>query len=401
VTTESPTKQLHHRRAETRCVTGDGDRPSLGRVCLTLPAQGRDYDELVSVLAAVVQELGGRAFVVRDGDRSILEADAAILFGKCSAFEASAKLLSAHAARRPATVLWQVEPLPPSSIPAGAENAARRLARCDVNRLPSPLPTLVRCVPGHSLFFNFVRRALCAQLVGRCGWEGQTGRGRVHPRQWYHAVQHALWLQQQYSGTWCDFVAASTVPRCHVLTQMGIPCEYAPLGYHSLWGTNQRTQRDIDVVFLGHVKRTGRQRLLGQIERQLAQAGVKLVVADHDCYGENRTKLLNRARISLDLAKNTWEMPVLRLLVSMACGALVVSDCPLDPYPFREEHLVRVGSDRLVAAILEHLRNEPARRRVVEAARHHLTTELAWRPVVSRVLQRALAQRRTYQGATP
>ena len=379
-------------------VGGPGRR--VGRVCITLPAQGRDYDELVSVLAAVVQELGGEPFFVRDGDRAALEADVVILFGKCSAFDASARLLGAHATRRPATVLWHVEPLPPGPIPAQAQNAARRLARCDLNRLPPLLSTLVRSVPGHRLLVNWIRQAYCAPLVRRCHWESRTPTGHVHAREWYHAVKHALWFQQRHSGAWCDFVAASTMPRCQVLTQMGIPCEYAPLGYHPLWGTNQGTDRDIDVVFLGRVRHTGRERLLGRIERQLTRAGVKLVVADRSCYGENRTKLLNRARISLDLAKNTWEMPVLRLLVSMACGALVVSNCPLAPHPFRETHLVRVDSDSLVVAILEHLHNEPARRQIAEAAYHHLTTELAWYPVVARLLQRALAQRRACYGVT-
>ncbi len=396
--TGSQIEKLRHAAEETGCVTAGGPRRRVGRVCITLPALGRDYDELVSVLAAVVQELGGEPFFVQDGDRAVLEADAVILFGKCSAFDHSARLLSDHATRRPATVLWHVEPLPPGPIPAQAENAARRLVRCDLNRLPPPLSTLVRSVPGHSLLVNWVRQAYSAPLVRRCHWEGRTPNGRVHGREWYHAVKHALWFQQQYSSAWCDFVAVSTMPKCQVLTQMGIPCEYAPLGHHPLWGTNQGADRDIDVVFLGRVKQTGRERLLGRIERQLAKAGVKVVVADHGCYGENRTKLLNRARISLDLAKNTWEMPVLRLLVSMACGALVVSNCPLAPYPFRETHLVRVDSDSLAAAILEHLHDEPARRQITEAAYHYLTTELAWYPVVARVLQRALIKQRTCQG---
>jgi hypothetical protein len=399
--TSSQTAELHHRAEETRYATVGGPRSRVGRVCITLPAQGRDYEELVSILAAVVQELGGEPFFVRDGDRAALEADVVILFGKCSAFDASARLLGAHSTRRPATVLWHVEPLPPGLIPAQAQNAARRLARCELNRLPHPLSTLVRSLPGHSLFVNLVRQAYSAPLVRRCHWEGRTPNGRVHGREWYHAVKHALWFQQRYSSVWCDFVAASTMPRCQVLTQMGIPCEYAPLGYHPLWGTNQGADRDIDVVFLGRVKQTGRERLLGRIERQLAGAGAKLVVADRGCYGENRTKLLNRARISLDLAKNTWEMPVLRLLVSMACGALVVTNCPLAPYPFRETHLARGGSESLAAAILEHLRNEPVRRQITEAAYRHLTTELAWYPVVARILQRALAQRRACQGVTP
>jgi hypothetical protein len=374
------------------------DGKSLGCVCITVPARGQDYDEPVSVLAAVVRESGGEAIAVRDGDCAALAADVVILFGKCTAFDGSVRLLRSHAGHRPTTVLWHIEPLPPGAIPAVAESAARRLARCDVNRLPSPLPALVGCLPGHSGLLNLVRGACGARLVERCGWDDGTAGRHVHPREWFHAVQHAMWLRQQYARDWCDLVAASTPPRCEVLTRMGIPCEYAPLGYHPLWGTDQGRDRDVDVLFLGRVKRTGRRRLLGRLERQLAGAGVDLRVVDHDCYGPQRTELLNRTRICLDLAKNTWEMPVLRLLTSMACGALVVSNNPADPFPFRPEHLVRVDSDALGSAILEHLRDEPGRRRQAEAARRFVTTELAWQPVVARVVQRAHALRNIGKG---
>jgi hypothetical protein len=377
-----------------------GDCNSLGCVCVTLPARGQDYDEPVSVLAAVVRELGGETFIVRDGDRSALAADVVILFGKCTAFDASARLLRDHTTHRPATVLWHIEPLPPGAIPPAAERAARRLARCDANNLPGLLPALIRPMPGHSYLVNLVRHACCARLVERCGWDGRMAGRRVHPREWYHAVQHATWLRQWYAPDWCDLVAASTLPRCEVLTQMGIPCEYAPLGYHPLWGTNRGRDRDVDVLFLGRVKRTGRQRLLRLIERQLAPAGVRLMVVDRNCYGPPRTELLNRTRISLDLPQNTWETPVLRLLTSMACGALVVSNGRADPYPFGDEHLVHVDSEALAAAILEHLRDEPLRRRKAEAACHFVTTELAWGPVISRVLKRAHALRHTCKGAT-
>ncbi len=398
MTVQGPTGKPPHPSMETQYAAPDSSPHGVGRVCLTLPAQGRVYDEMVSVLAAVVRESGGDVFLARDGDCAILDADVAILFGKCSEFDASARLLGAHSARRPATVLWHVELLPPDVIPSHAENAARRLLRCDVNRLPRPLPALVRCVPSHSSLVNLVRQARLTQLLRRCDWNSRLPSGRVHAREWYHAVQHAMWLKQWYSDAWCDFVAAGTAPRCRLLARMGIPWEYAPLGYHPLWGTDRREDRDIDVVFLGRLKRTGRERLLSRVARRLAGAGAKMVVVEHDCHGEDRTRLLNRARISLDLVKNTWEMPVLRPLVSMACGALVVSNCALEPYPFREEHLVRVDSDSLVAAILKHLHDEPARRRITEAACRHLTAELAWAPIVSRVLDRA--QRRTCHGAT-
>lgn len=371
-----------------------------GRVCVALPAQRRAYDEMVSVLVPVVRELGGDVFLARDGDPAILEADVAILFGRCALFDASVRLLAAHSSRRPATVLWHVELLPPNVIPAHAEQAARKLVNCDVSRLSKPLQTLIRCVPRHSSLVNRVRQIRCTQFIRRCGWDRGLENGRVHAREWHHAVENALWLKQWHSDAWCDLVAVSTVPRHRLLTEMGIPCEYAPLGYHALWGTDPDRDRDIDVVFLGSVKRTGRERLLSRIAGQLAEAGVKLLIVDRDCYGEDRTRLLNRAKISLDLVKSSWEMPLLRLLISMGCGALVVSNCPVDPYPFREEHLVRVDSDSLASAILEYLHDESARRRKVEAARRCLTAELAWRPVVSRVLHRALAQRKTCLGAS-
>jgi hypothetical protein len=372
---------------------------SAGRVCIALSAEGA-YGESAAVLAAVVRELGWEVFVARDGDRSMLAADVVILFGRCSAFGASAKLLGAHATQRPTTVLWHIELLPPGVIPASAEDTARRLARCELSELPRPWLTWVGHVPGHSLFINLARRLLGDRLTARCGWEEWTHAGSVHSREWFHAVQNAVWFKQWYSGAWCDFVAASTQPRCRLLTEMGIACEYAPLGYHPLWGTDQGEDRDIDVLFLGRTRRTGREQLLRRIDRRLARAGVKLMVVDRDCYGENRTRLLNRAKISLDLIKNTWEMPLLRLIVSVACGALVVSNCAQDPYPFRDEHLVRVDSDALAAAILEHLHNEPVRRRMAAAAYHHLTTELAWHPVVARVLRRAVTQRSIHQGVT-
>lgn len=383
MTTQSPTDSLLQ---------------GVGRVCMTLPSQGHAYDEMVSVLTAVVRELGGDVFLARDGDPAILEADVVILFGRCSAFGDSARLLTAHSRRRPATILWHVEMLPPGVIPAHAEDAARKLVRCDVGKLPKPLRSLIRCIPSHSFLVNLLRRMRCAQLTRRCGWDRQFPGERVHAREWYHAVASVLWLKQWYSNTWCDCVAVSTMPRRRLLIEMGIPCEYAPLGYHPLWGTDRGGDRDLDVVFLGHIKRTGRERLVSRIARQLAKAGAKFMVVDHDCYGEDRTKLLNRAKISLDLVKSTWEMPVMRLLISMGCGALVVSNCSVDPYPFREEHLVRVDSDSLASAILEHLHNEPVRRRKVEEARCHVTSELAWSPIVSRVLQRALAPHRACPG---
>jgi spore maturation protein CgeB len=168
---------------------------------------------------------------------------------------------------------------------------------------------------------------------------------------------------------------------------MGIPCEYAALGYHSQWGHDLGLRRDVDVVFLGRVRQTSRERVFAHIRRQLRQQGIELTAIERGCYGQDRTKLLNRTRIALDLVQHPWEMPLARLLASMACGALVVSNWTSDPYPFRAEHLVRAESHRLADTILYYLGAESERRRIAEAAQWYVTNELTWDKTVSHLLR--------------
>ena len=146
---------------------GSGAR---GRACVALPAHGVDYDEIGAVLAQVIQELGWDVTVVRDGDVASLHADALIMFGKCSAFPHLAKILSERPARRPATVLWHIEPLPPGIVPPQAECLSRLLARCDWNQLPSTLSVPAKCIPGHNLVRDMARSVLSARLSRRAGW---------------------------------------------------------------------------------------------------------------------------------------------------------------------------------------------------------------------------------------
>jgi len=372
-----------------------------GFVCIVLPELGTDYDEAGSILACIVQESGRPVCVLRDGDPSILQAEALILFGKCSAFTQSARLLGAHATRRPVTILWHIEPLLPGILPDRAMATARRLAQCDWNLLPPPLPTVVRCVPAHNLLRDAARSALSAKLKRLAAWEAEPAYADVHPRQWHHAAQHYLWLRRWHSPAWCDLVAASTISRCNILTQMGICCEYAPLGHHRAWGEDLGIQRDIDVLFLGRVKRTSRRPILHRLGRRLGDRGVRLVLVERDCYGPERTRLLSRTRIALDIVQHAWEMPILRLLISMACGAMVVSNWTSAPHPFRAEHLVRADLDAFVDTILYYLNHESERSAIAESARCFLTSKLSWHPVVCHVLRRGREHFEARSGVAP
>ncbi|MBN2448709.1 MAG: glycosyltransferase family 1 protein [Phycisphaerae bacterium] len=368
------------------------------RVCVAVAANGNDYDETGRILAQVVRGLGPEVRLVREGDRSALDCDTLILFGKCSAFMRSAKLLAAHGARRPTTILWHIEPLLPEVIPETAERTCRMLARCDWSGWPRPLSDVMTRIPGGALVRDTARRVLSTRLKRLCGWDSQSRHSHVHARQWFHAAQHYAWLRQWHSNCWCDLVAASTSARYEVLTQMGIRCAYAPVGYHPEWGCDLGLNRDIDVLFLGRVKRTSRQAILDHVHGQLKPHGVKLTVVDRNCFGQDRTKLLNRTRIVLDVMQNAWEMPVIRLLTSMACGAMVVSNWMSDPYPFRPEHLVRVESHSLADTVLRYLGAEPERQCIAQAAQEYVMSELTWHKTVSRVLHLCRQEASTAKG---
>lgn len=363
------------------------------RVGIAVPARGHDYDETGRILAQAVRELGCDVRLVRDGDRSLLDYETLILFGKCSAFERSAKLLAAHSAQRPATLLWHIEPLLPEKIPETAERTCRLLGRCDWGRWPRPLRNVMATIPGSALVRDKARRVLSTRLKRLCGWDNEPRHSQVHARQWFHAAQHYSWLQQWHSSRWCDLVAVSTPARHEVLSRMGIRSAYAPIGYHPLWGGDLGLKRDIDVLFLGRVRRTSRQVILSRLRNQLKRDNVELTVVDGNCFGPDRTRLLNRTRIILDIVQNSWEMPTMRLLAGMACGAMVISNWMSDPHPFRPEHLVRAESHRLADAVLRYLRAEPDRRRIAEAAQQYVTSELLWHKTVSRVLH--LCRRQT------
>ncbi len=356
-----------------------------GRICIALPARGADYDETSAVLNRVIDELGFETYTVRDGDRSIMDADVLILFGKCSAFTASVRQLSAHPTQRPATILWHIEPLPPGPLPEQAFGTARLLSRCDWNQLPRSLAALVHCIPGRNLVRDAARSALSQKLERLADW-GYVDNGAVHPRLLYHAVQHYVWFKQRYSQRWCDVVAASTRARCSLLEQMGIQCEYAPLGYHSAWGQDMQVIRDVDVLFLGRFRRTSRETFLEDLSKRLNKRDIPLTIVDRNCYGLDRARLISRTRIILDFVKNTWELPIQRLLISMPCGALVVSNWQADPFPFGSEHMVRVEPEAFADTIAYYLEHERERRRIAEAGRRHVVENLAWGPVVARLL---------------
>lgn len=185
------------------------------------------------------------------------------------------------------------------------------------------------------------------------------------------------WLRRRVSEGWLDKITVSTVPRATLLHAHGIFADYVPFGYHSTLGGPLALDRDVDVVFLGRAKIRRRQRILEGLEAALARCGRTLQIVEAGCFGPARTEMLNRARVSLNLTNYPWEVPGIRFLMSMACGALVVSENVSDSTPFREgEHFASAQTKDLSDVVLRFLDNEAERRRLVDTARDFVTRDL-------------------------
>jgi hypothetical protein len=140
------------------------------------------------------------------------------------------------------------------------------------------------------------------------------------------------------------------------------------------------------VLFFGQVS-SRRRRLLDKIDAALRQAGYKLKVIERDCYGDDRTAVLNRSKIVINLHKFPWEFAGQRLLMAMSCRALVVSEWAPDTAPYKHgEHLFTAKVEELPEILVTLLRDQRRREAVAEAGYQFATTQLA----IERLLPAAL-----------
>jgi spore maturation protein CgeB len=152
-------------------------------------------------------------------------------------------------------------------------------------------------------------------------------------------------------------------------------------------------KRDIDVLFIGARRKDRRREILEKCFKTLEAKGIKIYIADNNCYGEERTRLLNRSKIVLDIMRIPWEMPVMRLLMSMSCGALVISDWTQSPEPFRPEHLVQVEFAHLPETILYYLENSQKRERITNSAYNYVIEQVTLTQSLTKIIDLAKAKK--------
>ncbi len=373
-------------------------RESLG-ICIGVASIRDDALGIGRMIRDTLSREGHDVMLVEDGDAAGYECDLLLLVGSGRPFVRYPRVLSAdRRAGRPITALWLFEPLPAPGLDGPVEQLGMRLASRDLYRLARPYRRLLELVPFHNRIRATARSRYAARFQKEVSKLGAGDYGLALSYELYGVMCEYRWFRECYSTRWCDFVFAGTLPRCRFLQGKGIEATFVPMGYHADWGQDLGLERDIDVLFIGHTQRTSRLSPLRTVQRDLAARGIELMIVTGGCFGDERTRLLNRARIVLDIPRLPWEMPLVRPLMCMACRALMASNWTGDPTPFARGHLVQAPAGQLAEAIVHCLGSEDRRRSMAASALEFVTRELTLERSLNTILN-TIRNRATASGA--
>ena len=277
-----------------------------------------------------------------DAGHQVIQADNAVapatgdsdliwLQGNASWYSGVCRWLTQAGSRRPPVVLWHTEPLPPRP------GSGFRNGWLD----PREIVRIVRRDPQVS---DPLTNAHRLRRLHRCGLPDLlivSGRGR-----------------QGY------------------LASCGIDSRFVPLGYAPKHhGRPLGLERDIDVLFLGAMDVWRRQRLVKKLERAGVRVRTEGSFNDHGLWGDQRSRVLNRTKILLNLQRQPGQFAGLRMILGMANGAMVISE-PIDqPEPYAAgRHYVEASVDQ-IPAVIGHYLNHPQERERIAADAYRLVSE--------------------------
>ncbi len=185
-----------------------------------------------------------------------------------------------------------------------------------------------------------------------------------------------------------DLLVVSTPGGCEFLAERGIPAHWVPFGYDPSYGHYLGLARDIDVLFIGALNIPRRRRLI----RQLRQQGIELSAvgswSDPAYWGENRTQLLNRTKIILNLQRYPGQLSGLRFILAMANRVLVVSEPVYHPAPYVPgKHYVSAPIGEMPQVIRYYLAHDDEREAIASEGHRFVTQELTMARSVSRILE--------------
>ncbi|GAB4531028.1 MAG: hypothetical protein Kow0063_09820 [Anaerolineae bacterium] len=276
------------------------------------------------------------------------------------------QLLSLSRAQRPAFVLWLSEQLPNPEL------------------------------PGWIQYLGGAVRSQAERLAYH-----RNGQGH------WHLVPHLRWLTTKayrfrYYGDlfWLkrqgilSALATTSSWTAQFLRARGFDPILAYEGAHPSWDPGVQVERDIPVLWIGKTATRRRACLLSRIRRELKERGVEMLVIDgveHPyVFGQERTALLNRTKIVVNLLRKEWDDNSFRYYIAASSRALIVTEPTLPHTPFLPDvHLVQSPIEHMADTIIHYLSHEQERQQIADRAYHLVTEELTMKRSLAQILRQA------------
>ncbi|MCE5184856.1 MAG: glycosyltransferase [Planctomycetaceae bacterium] len=301
--------------------------------------------------------------------------------------------------RRPVTFWWYLEPLPPDNLPPEAANIARRLAGCSWPQIiTDPFP-FTGCLfgkrqrgakPKRNNLTTLCQKILSCQLKRNLRKMGYDCTSLSH-LDLYKTTCRLEQIPAVCKQAAVDFAFSSTISRCGALRKAGVDAHFVPVGFDPLYGENRNIRRDIDVVFLGHIRSRNDRRdaIVRLVQKELGLRGYRMEVLTQDYYGSKRNDVINRSKILLHVVRMPWELPGMRLLIGAGGGALnVTTGFSGNAAPYVEgRHFIDSSPSNLVNTLLYYLQNETQRRAIADQTYEYVKSEISLGKSILRILE--------------
>ena len=186
-----------------------------------------------------------------------------------------------------------------------------------------------------------------------------------------------------------DLLIVSSLGQQEYLATQGINSEFIPKGWRKSYGEDLGLPRSIDVLSLGSHEAARRRKVVDTLRRRGIDVTAMGDYFDPACYGEERTILLNRANILLNVLRDPGlSLGHSRLTLGMANGTLVISEPLHRPDPFMPgKHYVSATLEDMPTVIRYFLEHDAERREIAAAAYQYVRAEMTEVAATNRILE--------------
>lgn len=270
--------------------------------------------------------------------------------------------------RRPVVIHWNTEGMPDPRIPPRVVQALGAM-RSKIGRMGHSGSVIDHFLYSILSVFNLDQSSKRYRFHGDYDYARRKG--------WLHVLSDTSQIYSQ------------------IRSQIGIPTLYAPWGASRRWYKDLSLERDLDVLWMGKRGSQRRSRILDQIFRELKSRGLNVHIADNEespfIFGEERTRYLNRAKITLNVTRTWYDDNFSRFTMACSNRSLVVSE-PVLPHclELKENvHYVSAKIEDLADTIMYYLGHEEERRQIVDKAHALMMADLRFEHSLRRMFAAA------------